>query len=191
MEQFITITRKFLDFKLKNRYLDLAVYAVLKSCKTDNISHISYNKISKRLGISKSYIKIALDELTENNLVYINKVQGKEYDFNEYKFNKDFEVSVEYIRYSVFEEPLKAKELGILLYLKLISEGNWLDFKNFSELGNILGMSRQTAAKYIKGFNKYLEPSKVCGYRFINPNFTVSNYTDLNKKTNNTNTIQL
>lgn len=188
MNGFVLVPKELSKIDSKNRYLDIAVYYVIRFVESNYVSRISLDKICKKLHITKRDAIKAVRELKELKILDYIQIPSEvnDYKFNEYHFNKELDKRFEKIGKDLLTENLKAKQIGLLIYLKLISEFGWLRFKNITEFANIVGVTRQTASKYIKDLSTYIELSKVNGLHFINNIFT---FKDI--QTKNTNTIKL
>lgn len=171
---FVIVPKELASIDTKHRYLDIAVYYVLKYYCCNGKSRISWNKISAILGISKRDVNTAIKELKQlGHIDYIKLPSDKnDYEFNEYNFTSELKVGFEMIGKDLINQNLKAKQIGLLIYLKLASEFGWFHFNTIKEFAEMIGVTRQTASKYIKDLSAYIEPSKVGGLHFINQIFT-------------------
>lgn len=182
---FVIMPKELTRIDTKHRFLDIAIYFVLKSHCCNGKSRIGFDKITAKLNISKRDASLALKELKE--LGYINCEQlpsdKNQYVFNEYEFTSNLDAGFEMIGRELINQNLKAKQIGLLIYLKLASEFGWYRFRDYTELGKKLGVTRQTASKYIKDLKDYIEPSKAGGLHFINQIFTFKERKETTKLT--------
>lgn len=176
---FVIIPKELTSIDTKHRYLDLAVYFILKYHCTNGKSRIGMNKITSKLNISKRDSNLAIKELVKlGHITYKQLPSDKnQYDFNEYTFTSKLESGFEMVGRELLEQNLKAKQIGLLIWLKLNSVSGWYRFKDYTDLGNKLGCTRQTASKYIKDLSDYIEPSNAGGIHFTNKIFTFKDNT--------------
>lgn len=174
MKGFVLIPKKLGELNTKNRYIDIAVYFVIRSYYCNGKAAIGYKKIQEKLGISNRDIIKAINDLKEEKLLtykYVNS-DNNDYVFNEYTFNKDYDRCFEMVGTSLIGQNLKAKQIGLLIYLKLNSISGWYYYKDYTDLASKLGCTRQTASKTIKDLEAFIRPSKAGGIQFINKIFT-------------------
>ena len=169
----------------KHRYLDIAVYFTIRCFKCDNTSRISYEKIVDKLGITKKDAIKAVKEMVELKIISYKQIPSEHnsFKFNEYYFDKELDQHFEMVGRDLLEQNLKAKQIGLLIYLKLDSLFGWYRFRDYTELGKKLGCTRQTASKYIKELSDYIEPSKAGGIHFTNKIFTFKDKQERTKQT--------
>ena len=184
MNQFVLIPKKLRELDSKHRYLDIAVYFTIRCFLNGRNACISYKKIKEKIHINDRDIKTAITELKDNKLLTYRYKDSVNNDFvyNEYYFDKSLDKHFEMVGIDLLKCNLKAKQIGILIYLKLNSVSNWFRFKDYKELGSNLGVSRQTASKYINELSDFIEPSKAGGVHFINKIFTFKDKEETTKK---------
>lgn len=161
MNGFVLIPKKLSEIESKHRYLDIAVYYVIRYFKCDTTSRISFDKIVEKLNITKKDAIKAVKELVALEIITYKQIpsENNDFKFNEYYFDKALDNSFEMVGRELLEQNLKAKQIGLLIYLKLKSVSGWYRFKDYADLGKKLGCTRQTASKYIKDLSGYIEPS--------------------------------
>ncbi|MBQ6166939.1 MAG: MarR family transcriptional regulator [Muribaculaceae bacterium] len=115
----------------------------------------SWDKIARKLSISKQTIGESLKRLSELGVIEIEQENSDKIDgvFNVYKF-KDSGTFVA-IRYDLLDKGLKGKILGILLYLQLQSDFDILPIKR-AELITLLEVSESTVKRYLKQLKDYI-----------------------------------
>lgn len=171
MDNFVMIPRDLGGIESKNKFLDLAVYFTISRFRCGNSSKISYNKIVEYLGISKTDAVKAVKDLKENGFIKYDSIPIYDvYYYNEYYFSKTS--NFEMISPDLLKKGLKAKQIGLLIYLKLNSISGWYYYKDYSDLARKLGCTRQTASKLIKELGEYFKVSKSGGIQFTNKIFT-------------------
>jgi len=160
MNQFIKLPYRLRNLTNKNRYTDLAVYLTIRSTENDGKSMYSWDKIAKKLSISKKTVGESLERLVEYKVIEIEQEQCDKIDgvYNVYKFiDRGMFVP---IRYDLLDKGLKGKMLGILLYLQLQSDFDILPIEKQSELAILLGCTDRTIRTYLKEHPDYIKVKK-------------------------------
>lgn len=179
--QFTALPTKLGELDYKNRFIDIAVYFVISSFRSGNTSKVSYDKITKVLHISKRDAIQAVSELIEKGFFIVKKemMTISLFNHNKYFFNKAYDCNFEMISPDLLKKGLKAKQIGLLIYLKLNSISGWYYYKDYSDLARKLGCTRQTASKLIKELGEYFKASKAGGIQFTNTIFTFKKEIDI------------
>lgn len=184
MSQFIQIPRNILDLKENTKFYDILVYSILEFNKDGSTykSRIAYKTISEKYNIPYSKIEAAIKRLKENDLITYDqlKCENTEYVFNEYSFtckDRDGKIKTPYIELdpAILKLELAPKDRGVLIALHLLTEVglNQVLITTGTELAGRLGITRQTASKYLKKFISINEISiSKCG--FINVKYIVN-----------------
>lgn len=179
--QFLQIPRKLLELKGNTKFLDILVYSVIETCKTNGKSRIAMQTISEKYKIPYKSVELSIRRLEKEELIKIDqhKCENSEYVFNEYSFPliiKD-KMSTPYIELdpAILKLELAPKDRGVLIALHLLTEVgiNQVLITTGTELAGRLGITRQTASKYLKKFTSINEISiSKCG--FINVKYIVN-----------------
>lgn len=179
--QFLQIPRKLLELKGNTKFLDILVYSVIETCKTNGKSRIAMQTISEKYKIPYKSVELSIRRLEKEELIKIDqhKCENSEYVFNEYSFPliiKD-KMSTPYIELdpTILSLELAPKDRGVLIALHLLTEIgiNQVLITTGTELAGRLGITRQTASKYLKKFTSINEISiSKCG--FINVKYIVN-----------------
>lgn len=159
MNQFIKLPTTLRNLTNKHRYIDLAVYLTIRSTENDGKSKYGWDKIARKLSISKQTVGESLRRLEEIKVIKIKQEQSSKIDgvYNIYEFiDTDSFVA---IRYDLLDKGLKGKNLGILLYLQLQSDFDILPIKK-SELPTLLGCTDRTVRNYLKELSNYIKVKK-------------------------------
>lgn len=155
--EHIQIPRAFLKLEEGTKFTDVVVYATLINQMDYNTytSTISVETISEKYNIPTAQVKRAIQRLTEKEFITVEKIKSNNnnFYFNKYSFpmyGKDFLM----LKKDLLTQSLTTKEKGILIYLQLIAwyDTNIIEFTKFEEIGNKIGLSRQTTAKTMKRF---------------------------------------
>lgn len=156
MNQFIKLPTKLKNLTNKHRYIDLAVYLTIRSTENDGKSKYGWDKIARKLSISKQTIGESLKRLEEIKVIQIKQEQSDKIDgvYNVYEFidNGSFVA----IRYDLLDKGLKGKILGILLYLQLKSDFDILPIKK-TELATLLECTDRTVRNYLKELSDFIK----------------------------------
>ena len=80
MNQFIKLPYRLRNLTNKNRYTDLAVYLTIRSTENDGKSMYSWDKIAKKLSISKKTVGESLERLVEYKVIEIEQEQCDKID---------------------------------------------------------------------------------------------------------------
>jgi predicted transcriptional regulator len=160
MNQFIKIPYSLRNLTNKHRYIDLAVYLTIRSTENEGKSMYSWDKIAKKLSISKKTVGESLERLVECKVIEIEQKQCDKIDgvYNVYKFI-DSGMFVP-IRYDLLDKKIKGKLLGIMLYLQLQSDFDILPIEKQSELAALLGCTDRTIRTYLKELSGYITIKK-------------------------------
>jgi len=155
MNQFIKLPTTLRNLTNKHRYIDLAVYLTIRSTENDGKSMYSWDKIARKLSISKQTVGESLKRLTELKVIEIEQENSEKIDgvFNVYKFKDNG--SFVAIRYDLLDKGLKGKILGVLLYMQLQSDFDILTIKK-TELITLLEISESTLKRYLKQLKDYI-----------------------------------
>lgn len=180
MNQFVKIPRKLSKLTGKTRYVDLAIYAEIRSRENHTIAKYGYDKLAKKLHISEQTIKESLVRLKGAGYIEITQERTDKFKrldrntgevidgvYNIYKFIDEKGDGFVAIKTDILNSGFKGKELGILLYLELISDFGIILYKNQSELADKLGFTTKTLRKYLNSFTGYLQPIKY-GIKTVN-----------------------
>lgn len=173
MIQFVKIPRNLRELTGKTRYVDLAIYAEIRSRENHTIAKYGYDKLAKKLHISEQTIKESLVRLESAGFIEITQENTNKYKrldkntgeiidgvYNIYKFIDLKEYGFVAIKAELLNSGFKGKELGILIYLELISDFGIILYKNQNELATKLGFTTKTLRKYLNSFTDYLQPIK-------------------------------
>lgn len=161
--QYLQIPRNILNIKEGTKFIDILVYSILEFNKDGSTfkSRIAYDTISKSYNIPYKDVERSIKRLRENGFITYDQIkcENSEYFFNEYSFtckDKRGHISTPYIELDklVLKLELAPKDRGVLIALHLITmEGlNQIPFQTVQDVAKCLGITRQTASKYIKKF---------------------------------------
>lgn len=162
MDQFVKIPRKFLELKENTKFIDILVYAILDNQRdgATNTSKIGMKTISDKYNISLQKVEDSIKRLKDKEYIAVKQrpCQDTEYVYNEYSF-KYLDNNFLMLKPEVLSLEYKPKERGILIYLQLIAEIgiNEIYPTKIEDIADELGVTRQTASKYIKYFLKMNE----------------------------------
>ena len=161
--QWIQIPRRFLKMDKGTKFVDVLVYAAIDYQKdsSTHTSKIGMRTIADKYNIPLSKVEDAVKRLKESG--YLDFTQhtspnNTEYKYNQYTFPllKDDMAKDGFLmlKPEVLSLPLKPKDRGILIYLQLIALPNMNDIveTKIEDIGNRIGICRQTASKYLKQF---------------------------------------
>jgi len=157
MNQFIKLPYTLRDLTNKHRYIDLAVYLTIRSTENNGKSMYSWDKIARKLSISKQTVGESIKRLEELDVIEIEQERSYKIDgvYNVYKF-KD-KGRFEAIRYDILDKGLKGKILGVLLYLQLQSFFDIVTIYKQSDLASLLEVSESTVKRYLKQLKDYIK----------------------------------
>ena len=173
MIQFIKVPRTFGNVKENTKFIDVLIYSILDSYRCDGTSRIAYQTISDKYNIAYSQVEKSLKRLKDNGFIDFKQIKStnNDYVFNEYSFPK---LDGEFLMLDpkVLNLNYNPKERGMLIYLQLnCAIGlNEIPVTTVNDLANLIGVTRQTASKYINMFIKDGEITKsefgyfVCKY---------------------------
>lgn len=176
MKQFIKVPKAFLKDKNNTKFVDLLVYSILDNQRdgNSNKSRIAMLTIEKKYGIATRKVEDAIKRLKENGWIDIQQIKStnNDYVFNEYSFPKMDNGGFLMLDPDILSLNYKPKERGVLISLQLAcSDGiNEIPVTTINDLANLIGITRQTASKYVNMFIKDGEITKsefgyfVCKY---------------------------
>lgn len=160
MNQLIKMPTSLRNLTNKHRYTDLAVYLTIRSTENEGKSKYGWDKIARKLSISKQSVGESLKRLEELKVIQIKQEQSDKIDgvYNVYEFIDSGSFIA--IRYDLLDKGLKGKILGILLYLQLQSDFDILPIEKQSELAALLGCTDRTIRTYLKELSDYIKVKK-------------------------------
>ncbi|MDY6300310.1 MAG: helix-turn-helix domain-containing protein [Bacteroidales bacterium] len=138
----------------------MAVYLTIRSTENEGKSKYGWDKIARKLSISKQSVGESLKRLEELKVIQIKQEQSDKIDgvYNVYEFIDSGSFIA--IRYDLLDKGLKGKILGILLYLQLQSDFDILPIEKQSELAVLLGCTDRTIRTYLKELQDYIKVKK-------------------------------
>lgn len=178
--QFVKIPRKFLELRDNTKFIDVLVYAALdfQKNKDTSKSRLGMRTIANKYDISLMTVEASVKRLSDLKFITIEKLPSFKYEdrtFNEYSFTLLKEPFL-MLNPELLTLPISAKERGVLIFLQLIAVIGLNDIAEtkIEDIANRLGITRQTASKYLKIFlnEGYITKPKhlyICKYLFNTP----------------------